>query len=459
MSVRIAALSAAIVGATAWGLAVPTEASAQTRDDLTYAEALELAARHNPAYRRALNDMSLSGPLAREAWGAFLPSLQLSTGTRYGFNEQSIGTDDFGNPVENPEVRRLWSSGSDQGFSFRLPIFEGGARFHDRSRARANADANTWAARSALTAAEAEIKRQFFAAQLADELLRLESELLEARQDDLSATERLFEVAARSQSDVLGAELDVQRQARQRDAQAAERAKAMVALRAAIGDPALEVAGLAAETIAPVDPATLDVGALVQLAVSGQPLVHQRRAEIDMANASVSRARSARWPSISLQGGYTRAASGLDQDFLFDLNPDASKYGSLGLSIDLPLFQGFSTSARIAEAEVARDNAAETLRETELNTERDVRQSLIDLETRFRALELSTAERDLAERRLGLVREEYRLAVKGFTELQEAVRAEADARRAEVQARYDYMTALIALEERIGGSVSGSGSE
>ncbi len=428
------------------------------RSDLTLEEALDLAAVHNPAYQRAVNDMSLAQPRSRRAWGAFLPSLDLRAGTDYGFNERSVGTDNFGNPIPNPQVQRIWNSQSNQGLGFGVQLFEGGRRFYGLSEARARADATTWAARSALAIAQAEIQRQFLLAQLAEEFLALEDELLAARRVDLTVTVRLFEIATRSQSDVLGAELEVQRQERQRESQQAERAKAMVALRAAIGDPQLEIAGVASRPIRPLDPIRLDISTLVDRALSNRPEVHQGAADVDVAHASLRMAKSSRWPSIGLNGGYSRASAGVDRDFLFDLNPDASKFGSLSLTVSLPLFQRFETSANIAEAEVARDNANETLREIELNTERDVRQSMIDLESRFRALELSAAERDLAERRLRLVREEYRLAVKDFSELQSAIREEADSRRAEVQARYDYANALIALEERIGGPVTPAGT-
>lgn len=434
--------------------ASPAKAEAQNaRSDLSLTEALTLASQHNPAYRRALNNMSLAGPQARAAWGAFLPRLDLSGGTGYGFNERSVGTDNFGNPIENPQVQRLWNSDASQGLNFSVPLFEGGSRFSGMTEARARAQATTWAARAALGQAEAEIKRQYFLAIRANEFLELENELLAARQNDLTATQRLFEIASRSQSDLLGAELEVQRQERERETQQAERAKALVALRTAIGDPTLEVQGVAAEVPAPLDPTALDMGALVDRALLNRPEVHQRLADMDVAEASLSIARSARWPTISLNGGYNRQAFGPGRDFLFDLDPDASKYGNLSLRVSIPLFQQFSTSANIAEAEVRRDNAAETVRESRLETERDVLQALIDLRSRFRSLDLSAAGRDVADRRLALVREEYRLAVKNFTELQEAIRSAANSRREEIQARHDYVSAYIDLELLVGGPV------
>jgi len=421
-------------------------------------DALELAAQHNPAYRRAINQMSLSGPQSRSAWGGFLPTLSLSGGTSYGFNERSIGVDDFGNPIPNPQVQRLWNSGSQQGLQFGLTLFEGGGRFHELGRTRAAAEANTWQSRAALVQTEAEIKRQFFAARLQSDLMEVEQELVEARRADLQATERLFQIAAANQSDVLGAQLDVQVGERELQAAQAERAKALVALKAVIGDGALDVNALAPEPLPLFDPAGLEVATLVSAALASRPSLQQRAAEVSAAAAAESQARSGRWPTIRLGGGYTRAASGLERDFLFDFNPDAAKYGSVSLSVDIPLFSGFQTSYRIADAQVAHDNAQETLREARLETERDVRQALIDLDTRYRQLELRGAERDLADRRLELMREEYRLATRSFTELQDVIRTAATTRRQEVQARYEFVNALIALEERVGHPVTPEGN-
>lgn len=420
---------------------------------LTLQEVLARAADHNPAYRRAINTMELAGPQGRQAWGAFLPNLSLNSGSGYGFNEREVGEDDFGNPISNPDVQRIWNSNSNLSLSFNLTLFEGLGRFHTLNAARSEADATTWAARAELTRVEAEVRRQFFLAQLQSELLAVEDALLAARRNDLDATQRLFAIAARTQSDVLGAQLEVQRSERARDQQAAERAKALVALEAQIGDPDLALADVQAVALPDQDPGMLDEEALVDRALDTRAILQQRSAEVDQSQAIARSARARRWPTLSVGGNLYRAAQGRGTDFLFDPYPTQSRYGSLSFQLSIPLFTRFETSYQIAQADVARANAQESLREARLTTERDVRQALIDLRGAHRQLTLRGAERDVATRRLELVREEYRLAVRDFTELQTAVREEADARRQEVQARYDLTNAWIALEEVTGLSL------
>ena len=433
-------------------VAHPGEASGQER--LTLDRALEIASASNPEYRKALNDLDLVGPASRQAWGAFLPNLQIGLGTGYGFTQRRVGTDDFGNPVPNPNAQRRWNSDASQFLSANLTLFEGGRRFHAVSAARANSEANDWTAQAELARVSAEVSRQFYRAQRQEDLLEVERELLQGRTQDLDATRRLFEIAAKSQTDLLGTELELKRQERAVRAQESERQKALEALRVALGDRDVDLqSGVAASPPTIVDLSGLDVEGLIALALESHPTLRARRARERAASSSLRSARATRWPTIRLGGSLYRQAFGPETDFLFDANPDQSRYGNLSFDISIPLFQNFQTSYQIAEADVALRNAQQDMRLERLRLEQSVRDAAIDLLGASDQAQLQAEARGLADRRLELVREEYRLAVADFEALQNAVREAATARRDEVNARYDYVEALVNLEEVVGSTV------
>lgn len=428
------------------------EAKAVTSRTLTLEDALELAGRHNPGYRQALNERELSAPGRRAALGEFLPSLNLSAGTSQSFSRITRAEDPLGNPIENPEAQTRVSSGSSQGIQASITLFEGGARFHRLGENRAQDDARRASAELEWITLRAGVERAFFEAQQQGELLDLEEGMLEGRRRDLDATERLFSLAARGRTDILGAELEIRQQERAIEDRRSEHRKAVLALRTLLGDPELPDLELVSAAVEIFDPAELDAEGLARIARENNPRIRAQEANVGVSRASRAVTGANRWPTVTLNGGFNRNVFGVDQEALFRPFPQ-DQGGSLSLNVSLPVFQRFAPSNQRAQADVALRNANEGLREIELEVEEGVRARIIDLENAYRSLQIEESSRELADERLRLTQEEYRLAGKTFEELQTAVRAAADARRQALTARYAFVLARIALEETVGGVV------
>ena len=171
-------------------------------------EALELAALNNPEYRRSINDILLTDAGMRAAWGAFLPTFDLSLSTDLNFNRRLQATDNFGNPIQNPNAEWLTASASRQNLTANVTLFEGGRRFHARSLEQAQGMSRERAAALQLTNTYAEVSTQFYETLLQSDLLALELEILEGKRRDLDSTQRLFRLASGTRVDVLAAELE-----------------------------------------------------------------------------------------------------------------------------------------------------------------------------------------------------------------------------------------------------------
>ena len=129
----------------------------------------------------------------------------------------------------------------------------------------------------------------------------------------------------------------------------------------------------------PEMPATGGVDAWVQSAIAQNPALMAYQARVEASEADVATARAGYLPTIYLSGGYSTGRTWGERTFdgaggFTATNPiDSESRGpSIGLTLNVPIFNGFATASRVRQA---------------LHT-RDVRQD--ELEQQRRALERST---------------------------------------------------------------------
>ncbi len=428
---------------------------AQAPRVLSLEEALELARQNNPLLRQAINELELTPAGMRAAWGAFLPSLSLSLGTNVNLNRRLQAEDYFGNPIANPNVEWVTASSSSQSVSAQLALFEGGARFHQRGAERARGFARERRVEAEMIATGARVATSFHETIRQSDLLQLEMAILEGKRLDLESTTRLFELAVVSRVDVLAAELEIQQQERAVRQAENDHAKAVLALRAEIVAPDMGAFTTRGTLPEPFDPAALNETGLIVRALEQSPLIRQNRSEVDVGRASLSAVRSARLPTISLGTFFFQDAYGQEYTAAFKPFATDSRYASARLSLSIPVFTGFSAERNIAEAQVQLANAEEQMRQTGLEIERDVRSRLIDLRGAWDSYRLAERSSEIAEERLRLAREGYRLTTVTFADLQLAIEGAANERRTAVNARYDFVAARIELEQVVGGPLDG----
>lgn len=441
------------------GLLLAGPLHAQEETILTLQGALERARQYNPDYRMAENELDLSRVGKKQAWGAFLPNLSLQAGSGLRFNRQLVATDDFGNPIENPSNEWRTSSSSSQYLGGSISLFEGGARFHELSVQSAQARAREATVASRLRSLRAEVIRIYHRAQAQQATIRVEEGLLEGRRNDLEMTRRMFDLAGATRVEVLAAELNLQRQEQRIQQVQAQFEQGLLSLRTAVGDPELRDFGLSDVLPETFDPAMLDEDELVDRARASNPLIVQQSAQLEVTGSQVKAARGSRWPSVSVSFGFNQQTFAAEREALFDMWPDQGRYGSTSLSLSIPVFSRFQTSARIAEAQVAADNAQENLRKTRLQVEEEVRSRLIALRTAYQGYQIALRSREIAQERLGLAREQFRLGSRTFNELQRDIDDAASAEREVITQLFGFVEARANLEETVGElSVAPGGS-
>ncbi|GBD33467.1 hypothetical protein HRbin33_02458 [bacterium HR33] len=428
----------------------PAALAAQTVPaKLTLEEALAIARERNPTYRQAVNDLNTASADLRAGWGSFLPGVSASLGFGASNFRVVTGEDDFGQPRMLPEPREFQSSSASQSIGASLVLFDGLRTFHTLRSAKAAAAAAEAKRVNQLNALEAETTRRFYQAVAASRLVELEERLLAAAREQLTFTERLFNLAGAQQEDVLGAQIDVANQELAIERARAQRIKSLLALKEQLGiteDISFEVEG---ELPQPVDPERLDAEALVARALSASPRVVELERSRDAARASAAAQSGQRWPTIRASAGISRSMSLSSYEALFQFNPRNRGF-SFGFSLEFPLFTQFRTTAAVTRAEVQARNAEESVRAGRLLVEREVRSALVDLKNAYRAVELAERTAELSRQRVRLATERYRIGQMTFTNLQQIIAQAAQSERQVLQARLDAAIARVTLEEKVG---------
>ena len=123
---------------------------------------------------------------------------------------------------------------------------------------------------------------------------------------------------------------------------------------------------------------------------------------------------------------------------------------NLYVQVSFPLFNGFSRQTQIQEAKALADDARYNRRAEELRLQTAVTQSYDEVITALEVVEIEERNREVANEQLELAQERYRLGAGTFLELLEAQSSVAEAERDFLNARYRFHGALWALEAAVG---------
>ncbi len=213
-------------------------------------------------------------------------------------------------------------------------------------------------------------------------------------------------------------------------------------LAVAIGQPPTTVLPLApAPALASADVLTRDVRTLIADAERLRPDLAIARANRDAAQAQVRAARSDLRPSV--------LASVQDQLGYANASTDSNR-ASVGLTLSLPLFNGYDRTYRVAAARAEADRQAALLEQSRQQAGLDVYTQATALTTQIRVLDTArelinsaTASADIAQGR-------FKAGVGTFTDLLNAQSALASARQQLVSADFGVRNAQATLARAVG---------
>jgi len=412
---------------------------AQEPRRVTLTEALELAARAQPAMVQARQDVRRAAAQERQAMASFLPSLTTNLSTS---KSGGARINQFGVPTT---VQSYYSSSL--GLSSSWEVFTGFRRGAVRRQAVANADQADASLRLQEYAVALTTKRAYFLALARAELVTVRQTRLRSADEQLRLTAERLRLGATTRSDSLRARVDygnaqlalIQAQNDLRDAQAA------------LGR-VLQVEGEVLpvyDSVFEARVAALDTSALRRDARAAAPSVRASEAALAVARGSRGEARAAYFPTFTLSGGYTFAAGLAD----VTLSPYSGAYAggwNLRLGASLPLFNNYTRERSVINADAGVQNAEAALRDARLSVDVSLTQAMAALEAAAARIDIGRVSVQAAEEDLRLQRERYRL---GAVTIIEVLASQGNLDQALVdlvQARYDYLVARAQIEAIVG---------
>lgn len=420
---------------------------------LTLEDALRIARSYNPQYRQALAERDVAAAQRRQGLGALLPTLNASFGTGGGSSRTLSGQGNLGEVIESEEYVVSRSSSASQGISASLTLFDGGANLNRVREASLNSQSVEARITARAMQMRADVASRYYAALQAEHALRVEEQLLASAREQFTMTQRRFEIGSARREDLLGAEAQVANQEQQIEQARSNVQKMKLQLLRELGvDQQIEFQ-LVDETGEIFDPSGIDEEALIAEALRASPRIIERETAVASRRHGVSTARGARLPRITASGSFGRSIQAREFDALFEINP-RNRSLSFNISASLPLFSGFQTSYNIANAQLQLTNAAEQLRAERLALETEIRTALIDLRNAYRSHLHAERSLALSQERLELTEERYRTGgAVSFIDLQNAIDGAARAERQAIDARFGFVSALVALEAKVGKEV------
>jgi outer membrane protein, multidrug efflux system len=183
--------------------------------------------------------------------------------------------------------------------------------------------------------------------------------------------------------------------------------------------------------------------------LDARPDVRQAEADLAAANAQIGVAKAALYPSISLTGSY-----GTQSRELSDLFSGPANIWSLGIGLDLPLFDAGKRSARVDQASAQQKQALAGYVAAVRGAFTDVRDALVGVEQYASSINALQAQADAATRSLEFAQKRYDAGYSRYLEVLDAQRTANDASLALVRARQGQMVEVVNLYAALGGGWS-----
>jgi outer membrane protein len=399
---------------------------------LTLADAQRLAIQNNPQFSAAQFSASAAHQAPVELRSNFQPTL---IGSVTGVGADS-GSRLAAGALNNPVVYNRLGMGLT--ISQFISDFGRTRALVDSAILRAQAqDQATETARASILLA---VDRAYFAVLRATAVLKVANETVSARQlvsDQVTALEQNH---LKSMLDVSFANVNLA-DARLLLVQAENDLKsAQAELAAALGLPNQTSFDLAEESQPGAMPGTAD--ALIQDAIQSRPELRDLRLEQSAAERFAQAEHALYYPTIAALGsaGFAPAAEAAV----------SSRYGAVGVNVNIPVFNGGLFKARQTEAELRAKAAAQNVNDLANRVTRDVRVAYLDARTAFERLALTDQLLKQAQLAQDLAQGRYDLGLSSIIELSQAQLNLTSAQIAATSARYDYQVRWAVVQFETG---------
>lgn len=427
LTLRRAALGAALVLVPALAARGQQPQQASAIRTISFAEALQLAVQRNVAVRQAQATAASTVITAEQSRRALLPD----------FRFNSSGAQSYGrnfNQNDGQIVTRTIQT-MNAGVSSSVTLFDGMKNMASIRQTRSTADASELDATRARQTALYTVAANYVTLVAQREQLTVREQSLAAQRDLEAQVQAFVDAGTRSIADLYAQQAAVA--SANLDVVQARRALELARLEI-IRTLQLDPAGDYDFTAPPLADSSITepLDSLIARALAHRSDLDAQELRLRAADAAVNAASASKWPTLSLSLGYNTSYSSVS-DFGFIDQLDQRRGGAVSLGFSVPIFDKFSTRSATQQAAIQVDNARLALDKQRLEVGLEVRQAWLDLTSAREQLVAAQAQQRSAEMALTASRERYQAGAATLVELAQARTTQVQAATALVNARYN----------------------
>lgn len=407
-----------------------TTVSFAQKDTLTIERCIDIALKNNPQIKIAESNYELSSSNLKSTRSVLLPQLSFNSGwNRYG-----------GSFFVGPTAREATYGSYNYGFQLQQQVFDFGKSI---SRVSGTSDLVNASGEDLISAKQNLVLNTYIAYFSYLQAVRIKNvsvESLQQAQEHLKQAKSFYDVGKSPLFDVLKAKTD--------------ESNAKVNLLTSENN--IIVSKLQLENILntkldneillkdnlEITKDTIEIQSALRLAWENRPEFIGAKLRVDANKSFVTSAWTANLPSINLTGGYNWKTFALNQSFLNSWN--------LGVTLSLPLFQGFALDAGVDQARANLKNAEATFDFIQQNINLDVQQQYTNLKLSVAKIDATKSFLDEAEETLKIADGRYAQGVGSLIEITDARVTLLNAQIQHIQALYDYQVSYVRLQKAIG---------
>jgi outer membrane protein len=402
---------------------------------------LEYALRRNFTMYAAQQRVLEQSGLALEVKSGLMPRLSIQS--RYSEQDESLAMNTY-RPGD-------WTVS----LQLSQPLFAGGGLLAQSRSQELIVEAFRYASATQIASTIQTVTKEFYAVLQAEENIEVELENIALLQEQLSSVTSLFDNGVVSKFDVLQAKVSLANAKPQLILAENSLRLALAQLQRSIGfrhDTYIDGFHPEAKFIGPAELEMLDYAStnLLDVAFQQRPEIKEQEMYLASSKEGLKAARSGRWPTLSLSGGYDFRRSYEALDDRFENIVDG---WTVGLTSSWNIWDGRENAGRIMQA-MARVRQSEIQIEiVKQNIKVEVQTALSEIESATELLNASEKTTELAIEALRLADERYAVGRATYLDNLQARLALTQARNNKVRAKYRYLSAGADLERAIAANL------
>ena len=418
---------------------------------LSLEEAIDIAVANNREIDLSQFDTRKADAAVQQAFGNALPSISANASYTRNLKKQIFyfpGADGITRPIEIGSANAVTADLRVQQILFNAAVLTG------MGTAESYAKISREQLRSTAGQTVLAVRRAYYSALLARDVLRLNEAVLKSAEQNYSIARQYFEQGLRAEFDAIRADVQVSNQ-RPAVVQAQDNyALAIESLKLLLGFGPEEDMTLTESLVAPasLDTVGLNLAGAQQLLEENNPQLRTARLGSDVTKDLIDINKAEYLPTLAFIGSYQLQAQA---DNLGDLSFQPTALVGLNLSVNL--FNGYQTTAKVEQATIDYEKSRTQVAQLD-NALRLQLQSVLR-KLNYARLRIASSQQTIAQAERGyqIATVAYRAGTGTQYQINDADLARSQSQLNQINAIYDYRVALAELEALIGRNVALTG--